>query len=318
MQWTNRVGRRLKLRDLHILLSVVQRGSMAKAAAELAISQPAVSKAIADMEHAVGLRLLDRSRNGIEPTPYGRVLVKRGVAIFDELKHGVEELEFLADPTGGELRIGSTESVAAGLLPAIIERFTREYPLVHLDVAQAVMSTLHYRELRERRIDLLLGRIPTPLTEDDLDVDVVYDDQVVVVVGRSSKWARARKLKLADLGDEPWVLPPAGTLADLLAVELFRAAGAEAPRAPVTTLSMHICCRLVATGRFVTMLPSSVLRFGGRDLPLKILPIKLVTQPRPVGIVTLRNCTLSPIAKVFIECAHRTFKSHSGAGRVPK
>ncbi len=318
MQWTNRVGRRLKLRDLHILLSVVQRGSMAKAAAELAISQPAVSKAIADMEHAVGLRLLDRSRNGIEPTPYGRVLVKRGVAIFDELKHGVEELEFLADPTGGELRIGSTESVAAGLLPAIIERFTREYPLVHLDVAQAVMSTLHYRELRERRIDLLLGRIPTPLTEDDLDVDVVYDDQVVVVVGRSSKWARARKLKLADLGDEPWVLPPAGTLADLLAVELFRAAGAETPRAPVTTLSMHICCRLVATGRFVTMLPSSVLRFGGRDLPLKILPIKLVTQPRPVGIVTLRNRTLSPIAKVFVECAHRTLKSHSGAGRVPK
>ena len=318
MQWTNRVGRRLKLRDLHILLSVVQRGSMAKAAAELAISQPAVSKAIADMEHAVGLRLLDRSRNGIEPTPYGRVLVKRGVAIFDELKHGVEELEFLADPTGGELRIGSTESVAAGLLPAIIERFTREYPLVHLDVAQAVMSTLHYRELRERRIDLLLGRIPTPLTEDDLDVDVVYDDQVVVVASRSSKWARARKLKLADLGDESWVLPPAGTLADLGAVELFRAAGAETPRAPVTTLSMHICCRLVATGRFVTMLPSSVLRFGGRDLPLKILPIKLVTQPRPVGIVTLRNRTLSPIAKVFVECAHRTLKSHSGAGRVPK
>src|SRR5215208_5850991 len=105
---------------------------MAKAAAELAISQPAVSRAIADIEHAVGLRLLDRSRNGIEPTPYGRVLVKRGVAIFDELKHGVEELEFLSDPTCGELRIGSTESIAAGLLPAIIERFSREYPLIHL------------------------------------------------------------------------------------------------------------------------------------------------------------------------------------------
>src|SRR5688572_10042704 len=199
MQWTNRVGRRLKLRDLHILLSVVQRGSMAKAAAELAISQPAVSKAIADMEHAVGHRLLDRSRNGIEPTPYGRVLVNRGIAIFDELKHGMEELEFLADPTGGELRIGSTEGVAAGLLPAIIDRFSREYPLVHLDVAQTVMSTLHYRELRDRRIDLLLGRIPTPFTEDDLDVDVIYDDQVAVVASRNSKWARARRLKLTDL-----------------------------------------------------------------------------------------------------------------------
>src|SRR5216683_1043878 len=92
MQWTDRIGRRLKLRDLHILLAVVQRGSMAKAAAELAISQPAVSKAIADMEHTLGLRLLDRTRHGIEPTTYGRVLIKRGMTIFDELKHGVKEL----------------------------------------------------------------------------------------------------------------------------------------------------------------------------------------------------------------------------------
>src|SRR5205807_2842567 len=111
MQWVDRVGNRLKLRDLHILLTVVQRGSMAKAAAELAISQPAVSKAIADMEHTLGLRLLDRGRNGIEPTAYGRALVQRGLAIFDELKQGVEELEFLADPTKGKLSIGSTESV---------------------------------------------------------------------------------------------------------------------------------------------------------------------------------------------------------------
>src|SRR5205823_8518800 len=103
MQWADRVGRRLKLRDLHILLVVVQRGSMAKAAAELAISQPGVSRAIADMEHSLGLRLLDRGRDGIEPTVYGRALVKRGVTIFDELKQGLEELEFLADPTIGQL-----------------------------------------------------------------------------------------------------------------------------------------------------------------------------------------------------------------------
>lgn len=205
MQWVDRVGRRLKLRDLHILLTVVQQGSMAKAAAELAISQPAVSKAIADMEHTLGLRLLDRGRSGIEPTAYGCALARRGLAVFDELKHGVEELAFMADPTAGELRIGSTESVAAGLLPAVIERFSREHPRVHLDVAQAVISTLHYRELRERSIDLLLGRIPTPFVEDDLETDIVYHDQVVVVTGRKSKWAHARRLKLADLAGEAWI-----------------------------------------------------------------------------------------------------------------
>jgi DNA-binding transcriptional LysR family regulator len=158
MQWVDRVGRRLKLRDLHILLAVVKHGSMAKAAVELVISQPAVSKAITDIERTFGLRLLDRSRSGIEPTTYGRALVARGHAIFDELKHGVEELAFLADPTVGELHIANTESVAAGFMPVVIERFSREQPGVRLDVAQAVMNTAHYRDLRERRIDLLLGR----------------------------------------------------------------------------------------------------------------------------------------------------------------
>src|SRR5690349_16662673 len=152
MQWVDRIGRRLKLRDLHILLVVAQHGSMAKAAAELAISQPAVSKAVADMEHTLGVRLLDRGRNGIVATAYGHALVARGRAMFDELKQGVEELTYLADPTVGDLRIASTESIAAGFLPAVIENFSKEQPRVRLDVAQAVMNSLHYRDLRERNV----------------------------------------------------------------------------------------------------------------------------------------------------------------------
>jgi DNA-binding transcriptional LysR family regulator len=189
MQWDERIGRRLKLRDLHILLAVVQCRSMAKAASQLAISQPAVSKAIADLEYTLGLRLLDRSRNGIEPTIYGRALTERGVTIFDELKQGVKELEFLADPTAGDLRIGSSEAMAAGLLPAIIERFSQLYPRVSLNIAQALFATMQYRELRERSIDLLFGRIFTPFPEDELAVDVLFDDRVVVVAGAQSRWA---------------------------------------------------------------------------------------------------------------------------------
>ena len=308
MPWTDRIGRRLKLRDLHILLAVVQRGSMAKAAAGLAISQPAVSKAIADMEHALGLRLLDRGRHGIEPTAYGRALVQRGMAIFDELKQGVEELEFLADPTKGKLTIGSTESIAAGLLPAVVGRFSRQYPGIRLNVVQAVISTLHYRELRERSIDLMLGRMPANFAEDDLAADVLFDDQVVVVAGRRSRWARAGRLKLADLADAPWILPPAETLPGSLAAELFRAAGLQTPPAPVTTLSIHLCCQLTATGHFVTTLPTSILRFNGNNLGLKVLPIRLAFQPRPVGVVTLRNRTPNPVTKLFIDCVRAMTK----------
>src|SRR5947208_1573758 len=134
-----------------------------------------------------------------------------------------------------------------------------------MEWADRIGRRLKLREMRERSIDLLIGRIPTPFTEDDLEADVVYDDQVVVVAGRQSKWARSRNVKLADLSSEPWILPPTDTMPGSLAVELFRAAGAEMPRAPVTTLSMHLCCKLVASGRFVAIVPVSILRLGGHD-----------------------------------------------------
>src|SRR5882724_311360 len=117
MQWDARIGRKIKLRDLHILLAVVQAGSMAKAGSQLAVSQP-----IAEMEHALGVPLLDRGSRGVEPTRYGRALIKRSLAVFDELKQGIKEIEFLSDPTVGEISVGSTEPLSAGLVTRVIDR----------------------------------------------------------------------------------------------------------------------------------------------------------------------------------------------------
>src|SRR5262249_54198892 len=97
-----RIGQRLKLRDLNILMAVVRCGTMGKAAAQLAVSQPVVSKAIADLEHTVGVRLLDRSKRGVEPTLYGRALIRRGAVIFDEMQQSLSDIEFLSDPSTGE------------------------------------------------------------------------------------------------------------------------------------------------------------------------------------------------------------------------
>src|SRR5688572_18155609 len=151
MQWSDRVGRRLKLRDLHILLAVVKSGSMGKAATELAISQPSVSKAIADVEHAIGLRLLDRGPQGIEPTMFGRALLNCGVAVFDELRRGVTELEFLVDPSAGELHVGCTETMAAGFASHVIDKLSQQYPRVVFHLVPADRGTLLNRELRQRR-----------------------------------------------------------------------------------------------------------------------------------------------------------------------
>src|SRR4051794_12267034 len=120
MDWSDRIGRRIKLRDLHILQAVAQQGSMAKAARYLAISQPVISKVISDLEREVGRRLLDRDRHGAEPTIFGAALLKHGQAVFDEFRQSVEEIEYLADPTKGELRLAPHDVIAAGFLPAVI------------------------------------------------------------------------------------------------------------------------------------------------------------------------------------------------------
>src|ERR1700693_6296683 len=134
MDWTDRIGRRIRLRDLHILLTVAKTGSMGRAAVELAVSQPVVSKAISELEHALGFRLLDRTSRGVEPTRYGRAVVKWGVAAFDDLRQGVKELEFLADPTVGELKVGCSEPLAAGFVMAVIARLAPEHPNITLQV----------------------------------------------------------------------------------------------------------------------------------------------------------------------------------------
>jgi DNA-binding transcriptional LysR family regulator len=313
MQSIDRARRRIKLRDLNILLAVAQRGSMAKAAAELAISQPAVSKAIADLERALGLRLLDRTRNGVQLTSCGRALVNRGLAVFDELTQGLQELEALADPTRGQLRVGSSESVAAGLLPAVIAQLAKQHPNIRLNIAQTVLSPAHYRELRERQIDLLLGWIPAPFAEDDLIVESMFSDPRVVVAGRNSKWAKRKRLSLAEIANEAWILPPPDTYPGTAIADLFRKAGMGVPRAPITTLSIHLCCKLAASGDFITILPGSIMHFAGRAASLKTLPVELPQRSEAsVAVVRLRGRTLSPAAELFIDCVRAVSKSLAG------
>lgn len=306
MQWSDRVGRRVKLRDMHILLAVAKSGSMGKAAVELAMSQPAVSKAISDLEHVLGLRLLDRNPQGVEPTLYGDALLRCGTAVFDELKQGVKELQFLKDPTVGELAIGCTEPAANGFVAAVVDQFLQEHPMVLFNVVTADPATLHRRELAQRNIEVALGPMFELLPPHEGDAEMLFDDRHIVIAAANSKWARKRNLTLEQLIDEPWVLPPPHTAVGAYIADAFRAAGVEPPRASVRTYSLSMHRRLLATGRYVTTLPVSMLHHN-RDA-LRMLPVKFPARPRPVGIMTLKNRTLSPLAERFIECARQLAK----------
>jgi len=304
IDWHARIGRRLRLRDLHVLFTVAELGSMAKAGARLGVSQPAVSEVIANLEHAVGAQLLDRTPKGVVPTIYGRALLKRSVAAFDELHQGIRDIEFMSDSATGELRLACPESIAAAVLPPVIEQLSRKYPRVVLHVTQVKNPTQQFSELRERNLDLVLARLlPAPASDtlDDLNVDVLFNDRLVIAVGNESPWARRRKIVLADLVDEPWVLTPENTWNSFLLDEAFRAAGLPMPRISIVAFSLHLRIHLLTTGRHVTAFPNSVLRLNEKRFSLKALPVEMPARPWPIAIVTLRNRTLSPVVGVFIE-----------------
>jgi DNA-binding transcriptional LysR family regulator len=299
MPWSDRIGRRVKLRDLHVLLAVAHTRSMARAAADLGVSQPVVSKTLADLEHVLGVRLLDRTAQGVEPTAYGRAFIRCGTIVFDELKRGVQELEFLSDPTFGEARIGGAAPFVDELIPAVIARLTHRHPRLRFHVAEGDTRSL-CGLLRERKLDLVVGRMATPKVE-DVATETLFEDRMHVVAGLDNPWSRRRSIELAELRGEPWAMPEADSLAWVLMNEGFRSAGVAPPDPQVVSNSMAVRTRLVESGGFFTMLPSSTLRFGAKRLRMKILPIAVRTNDQSVQIITLKNRTPNPIAKLFLD-----------------
>jgi DNA-binding transcriptional LysR family regulator len=274
---------------------------MAKSAGKLYVSQPAVSKAITELERMLGVRLLDRTAKGVEPNMYGRALLKCATAVFDEIDQGLKEVQSLADPTSGEVRIGPTDPMIVGLVPAILERLHRTHPNIRVHVRHIGSVDQSLRELRERNIDLGLGRLEP--AEDDIDVQTLFDDATVVVAGAHNAWTRRRGIVLADLSAEPWVLPPPDTLIGRLISEAFKAGGLAVPSAHVLTQVIQLNATLLAKGPYLSICPASMLHFSAARLKLKKVPIRLAIPLWPTGMVTLKGRTISAATRVFMDCA---------------
>ena len=301
------ISRKLRLRDLFVFFTVIECGSMSKAALRLGVSTPSVSERIADLEHAVGVRLLDRSRQGVLATRFGEALLARGAAAFDEFLQGARDIESLADPGAGEVRIGCPESVSA-FLATVIEHVAVRHPRMRFVVKQAYFP---YAELVERKIDLVFSRLASPREKglgEDLHVEVLLDDPFSAVVSLASPWANRRKIDLAELAGERWIVPPGDAIAGLLLDDAFRERGLEPPTPQITTFSIHLRNELASRGGYIAVLPQSVLRSGITRFGLRELPLKLSSRRSPVGVVTLRNRSLTPAVHAFMQSAREVAK----------
>jgi DNA-binding transcriptional LysR family regulator len=294
-----RIEHRLSLHDLRVLMVVAQAGSMSGAARLLATSQPSVSRSIGELEHALGVRLLDRSANGIEPTPFGRALLKRGATIFDELSHGIKDIRFLSDATHGEVTIGASIAIAEGLVANVITRLSRTHPRITFQV-HATDTATAYRALLDRKVDLAVVHIIDPPAGDLMAVEPLLDDPQVVVAGAHNPLARRRRLSLAQLVEEPWVLPLPHQPYGAVVLEAFRAQGLPLPSTIVGS-TLPLRTSLLVTGPFLSIVPRVAMQFPPKNRLLKALPIELPGTARPLALITLKNRTLNPLAHVFAD-----------------
>ena len=175
----------------------------------------------------------------------------------------------------------------------------------------AVSLQLH--ELRQRRVDVILGRVLDSEADDDLHTEFLFHDPVRVVAGEGNKWLRRRRIELAELLDEPWILTPPDSLPSSLIREAFSGKGLDVPRPSVVSTSIHIVNRLLPNGPYLTPIPESVLRFGPMGAKIRALRVDFPCQPRPTAIITLKNRTLNPVADLFIQAARAVAKPLANA-----
>ena len=304
MDWSDRIGRRLTPRDLHVFLAVAETGSMAKAAELLACSRPVVSRTVATLEATLGVRLLDRTAQGVEPTRYGRALLSGSIAVFDELRRSVKEIEFLADPGAGEVRVGCLEPLMAGIAAAAIARLSKKFRRL-LFRTELGNADAQIQFLRARKCEVALTRrLPGP-AEPDLMEEELFHEKLMIIASMNSRWAKRRKVSMADLADEQWILAPHEAEPGAPIFEGFRAAGVPMPEVHILSYSLSLRYSLLMSGQFITAIPASAVALGPMRRFLKVLPVSLPAWQRPTILMTLKHRSLSPPAEAFINCVRK-------------
>jgi len=309
--WDERVGRHLTLRDLSILLTAVDAGSMSKAAERLRVSQPAISKTISLLEREVGAQLITRSPRGILPTGHGRALLARSHAAMDELKHAVEEMDVLSDAKAGRLRLAANEVALSGVVGTVINDLHARFPGIVFEIVPAYTHAAQIRELEQGNVELVIGQVAPSDVDGHLEVTELFQDPLVVVAGARSAWTRRGKVELGELMDESWAFSPLNSVSGHSMELAFQASGLGLPRIIVVSSSMQVLRRLVMDNEFLALFPRSAVR------GVSILPVNVKALWQPVGILTVKHRTLSPLARLFIDCAHRVAR-RSAPDKTPR
>lgn len=300
----------LKLRHLHLLVALDDLRSMGKVAAHTHVTQPAVSKALGEMEKGLGMKLFERASRGIVPTVYGECLVRHARAVLNELHQAGDELRGLESGALGRITVGVLSNVIPALLPQSIALLNKRSPGINVHLAEGSMDRLLPRLLLGE-LDLIVGRPVENHAVSDLGTKTLSEQAIVLVTGPQHPLARRRALKWPDLRDYTWVLPPAGMLLRAPLERTFKRHGMPMPANYVEALSVQFVVSYLQLSEAIATTTRDIAEHYRRQGQLSVLKFNFPRLVRPLGIAWNRRRPLSPSTRLLIDCLEEV--SRSGA-----
>jgi DNA-binding transcriptional LysR family regulator len=291
----------LKPRQLHLLVALDDFRNIGKAAGHANVTQPAISKALAELERGLGIKLFERSARGVNPTVYGECLIRHARSMLDELAQTRDELRGLVTGTSGKVCIGALSSTVNTLLPQSLALLKTRYPGTNVLVRENIQEIL-LPDLWNGKLDLLIGRLPATHAARGLEEKILFTQPVSIVAGRRHALARKKSVSWSDLKNIQWVLPPMGTLLRDPVEKVFEEHGLTLPGNAVETISANVIARYVQLSDAIAVMASDVAKYYEDLGVVSILAIEFSRQVPPIGVVWNQERPLSPSALQMMQC----------------
>ena len=291
----------LKLRHLQLLVALDQFRHLGRAAEFLSLTQPAVSKTLVEIERLFGLDLFVRSTRGTEPTSYGVTVVRFARSVLADYDRTRDEIAAVAAGAAGRVSVGAMVVAMPVLLAQAVALLKARSAQTTVMVEEGDLTRLLPR-LRVGELDLFVGRLEPGYAAPDLDTEALYDETMDVVVRPDHPLLRRRRIGWADLAGEPWVMPPPWASSRIKLNQMFYKHGLNPPVDLVETASWLATLTFVRARPAVGFLATAVARHAAAEGLLAVLPVKVLIELPPVGLITMRGRLRTPSCLQLMDC----------------
>lgn len=290
---------RLKTRQLLLLVALDEEGNIHRAAEVLAMTQPAASKLLKDLEDVLGVPLFERLPRGMKPTVYGEAMIRHARTALSSLNQAHDEVQELKAGRYGQVSVGTITTPGIMLLPQAIARVKQAHASLRVSV-QVETSDVLMERMAQGRLDILVARLFAQHDKTALRFEALAEEPVVAIVRPGHPLLGVDRLTLRDLNGWGWIVPPEGSVLRHRFDLMFREESLEAPANLIESTALLFVTKMIGEGDLIGLVAGDVAQYYQRHNLVAVLPIALPCQMDAFGLITRTDRPLSPAARVML------------------